>query len=211
MGLLVAAISVVTLHWLRLADIGVPEFLLGIRTDVRVDGLLVGCLAAVLWAYGLVPRRGLGIAATAGAAFMAYAFWKLPSDVANYRWLELVFSIATAVVILAATEGRWFGTLVLAVRPLRAIGRVSYGLYLWHLPVINLVFRHGPNNNEIAAMLLATGITAAGTLLSWYTVERPLLKVKARLQPHRRTPARSDPTTEVAAEPAAAPVDMVAR
>ena len=38
-----------------LADLGVTEFFLGIRTDVRVDGLIMGCLAAVLWAYGLVP------------------------------------------------------------------------------------------------------------------------------------------------------------
>jgi peptidoglycan/LPS O-acetylase OafA/YrhL len=59
------------------------------------------------------------------------------------------------------------------------VGRndLSYGLYLYHMPVINLLMFAGwfTAHGNLAA---AFAITACCALLSWYLVERPALKFK---------------------------------
>ena len=52
-----------------------------------------------------------------------------------YQGGFLVVAVASACIILATLDGRWVGTRMLGFRPLRALGRVSYGPHLWHVPV----------------------------------------------------------------------------
>jgi peptidoglycan/LPS O-acetylase OafA/YrhL len=60
--------------------------------------------------------------------------------------------------------------------PLVWIGRISYGLYLYHMPVIVLLRPTGP-----AMALAAAGLTVASALLSFLVIERPCLRLKDRL------------------------------
>ncbi len=55
----------------------------------------------------------------------------------------------------------------------RGLGRVSYGVYLWHWPAVTLLT---PDRVPNPAALLGArlGFTAVGTGLSWVLVERPL-------------------------------------
>ena len=94
---------------------------------------------------------------------------------------------ATAVLIL--------GLLGAAPRPFRqllespalvAVGRISYGLYLWHFPVIVELQRHAFFGAKSTAlrMVLLLGLAFGLTLLSYYGIERPLVRLKpARLRP----------------------------
>ena len=50
-------------------------FFTPMRTDARVDTLLAGCIAAILWSFGFVPRRGLpGWVATVATLALGW-FW----------------------------------------------------------------------------------------------------------------------------------------
>ena len=60
----------------------------------------------------------------------------------------------------------------LMFRPLVATGRISYGLYLWHVPVGVWIVNHG-----IGSPLLALLLTFLAATLSWRCVESPLMSM----------------------------------
>jgi peptidoglycan/LPS O-acetylase OafA/YrhL len=76
---------------------------------------------------------------------------------------------------------------------LTQIGKVSYGLYLWHMTGIAVLT---PLTRSVGAGLipLALLVSLVPTLLSWYVIERPLLSLK-RYAPMRATeqPIARDP------------------
>jgi peptidoglycan/LPS O-acetylase OafA/YrhL len=85
--------------------------------------------------------------------------------------LASVFGSA-GLIILALSSGRSF----LEHRGPIFLGRISYSLYLVHVPIIlalaNSLFGKIP---LVALYLIIMGAVLAGTLLFWYVVERPSL------------------------------------
>jgi peptidoglycan/LPS O-acetylase OafA/YrhL len=72
----------------------------------------------------------------------------------------------------------------LSLRPLRWLGEISYGMYLWHLWVLLELYRierrpelTGPLVSTYAEVLAITMVIAS---ISWYGLERPLLAATAR-------------------------------
>jgi peptidoglycan/LPS O-acetylase OafA/YrhL len=150
-------------------------------TDTRAQSLLVGALLAV----ATRARYPIGrVWAYAGAlAFAACALWWVTGDdhaAWLYRGGTVVYALLTATVIAAAL-------LPSAVRrglslpALVAIGKISYGLYLWHWPV--LVFttprRVGgwlgvERVDGLALTLVRIALTAALAAVSYHLVEMPI-------------------------------------
>ncbi|NML46779.1 acyltransferase [Ramlibacter sp. G-1-2-2] len=108
------------------------------RTDTRLSGLLLGaCLAAAL----RDPRWRLAL-----RRWLPWALWlPLPALllIAHFHWGDLwvltwgmgLVELATAAVIFGARD-RSSQLAKMLSRPLLAwVGRISYGLYLWHYPV----------------------------------------------------------------------------
>jgi peptidoglycan/LPS O-acetylase OafA/YrhL len=75
---------------------------------------------------------------------------------------------------------------------LRWLGEISYGIYLWHLPLLLWLYREGVHfPPALLAATLAWTIVCASA--SYYLVERPLLRFKdrgPRLRPPQRTGER---------------------
>ena len=134
-------------------------------------------------------RRLFALAGAVGAPLaLAYVVWvarvhpggdSLANDRRYLEWGSLTFALAAAVIVLGATRGaeQWFPRL-LALPPLVAIGKVSYGLYLWHFPVILAVDDQLPDASTLARGAAVISLTAATTLASWFLVERPFLALK---------------------------------
>ena len=82
---------------------------------------------------------------------------------------------------------------LLRLRPLRYLGEISYGLYLYHLPImliaVDVATGLGFSGDIYAVRLLAVlaSIPVAG--LSWRYYERPLLELKRRYSYSRGTDA----------------------
>jgi peptidoglycan/LPS O-acetylase OafA/YrhL len=150
-------------------------------TDTRAQSLLVGAALALLLVLHGPLRSKLARRALAGAAIVAAAgtlwTWSATNDVATelYQGGFLVRAIAVAVVIAAVVQpGTWPMKRALAWAPLRWIGMISYGLYLFHWPIYlwltgSRTGLHGP-----ALLAVRVTVTFAAAIASYYLVERPV-------------------------------------
>jgi peptidoglycan/LPS O-acetylase OafA/YrhL len=154
-----------------------------VRTDTRADSLLIGALAAVVWQQGgTATWPHLPRAATIAAVLAAGIVMVSRSGQA---WLYLggytLLAALVAVVVLALVDTDWAGRRLFELPSLQLLGRVSYGLYLWHLLAFLGVGRWvDPSVPAVPRLLLAVGLAAMATALSWRFVERPALRLKRR-------------------------------
>ena len=150
-------------------------------TDTRAQSLLIGAALALLLQHrrvGTNPagRRFLHATALAAALLLLVAWARTPDDATwLYRGGLTVMALLVAVVIASVTAetpgplGR-----LLSFRPVRWIGLISYGLYLWHWPVYVMLSagRTGLNGPALLAVRLAC--TVAVATASYYLVELPI-------------------------------------
>jgi peptidoglycan/LPS O-acetylase OafA/YrhL len=150
-------------------------------TDTRIDTLLIGALLAHLWVRGRVPKRGLIVGATLFVVVLAVCTRRCRLMSPNlFRGGFTAIAVGVAVVLAAILETSWFGTRVLNARPLRAIGRGSYGIYVWHLLVFRIVKRNTTGWPFSERLLTALAATALVAYASWTAIERPVIRWKNR-------------------------------
>jgi len=71
----------------------------------------------------------------------------------------------------------------LASRPMRAIGRVSYGLYVYHPAIIGLVAAHLAGSGLWLRGVVFAALSYGAAVVSFYGVEKRLTDLKQRLAP----------------------------
>jgi len=137
--------------------------------DTRADAILVGC--ALVFAITEVSRRHLRAAAAIGAVVLVIAC--SASSATVFIWsLPPVVVASTTLVAWAVLDSPRF----LTWRPLVAIGKISYGLYLWNLPIALSLHSWSAPLWARAVVLLVANFAMA--VLSWYIVERPFNRMK---------------------------------
>jgi peptidoglycan/LPS O-acetylase OafA/YrhL len=160
--------------------------------DTRFDELLVGCIVGVLASWRLLatsrrPQRILGAGAAVGAAILAVLLWRVGWKEPVMMQGGLTVAAGSAGVLIADIVARPSGWLARALgrEPLVGIGRISYGLYLWHLPIVYgcgaLAVDGTPPDYPRAA--LAIGFTFLVAVASFRWVEQPMLRLKRRFTP----------------------------
>ncbi|MDP1818526.1 MAG: acyltransferase [Acidimicrobiales bacterium] len=188
-GVLVAAIVAICLHRAILWEGGGDWLFLYIRTDTRLDTLLVGALLAVAWApTARLPARLAVPLGWLGAGVLAViVLVGRPREGFVYLVGFPLFALASAAVVLAIVDTDRGVARLLAAAPLRAVGRVSYGLYLWHPLAFLIIHRWAPDGTPVPVRVaVGLALAAATTALSYRLVERPALELKARIRPGRR-------------------------
>ena len=132
--------------------------------------LLPGWQNCMLWL-----ALGTGLLWLAGALFLPRGnYWAHPGMVIFWRTvLAMGFAAALAALITCPLRG---GGLL---RPIRYLGQISYGIYLWHFPVLlMLVTQPGMRGGRLFVTLLVGSVLLAS--LSWHLMEKHWVKTPPR-------------------------------
>jgi hypothetical protein len=156
-------------------------------TDTRAQSLLVGALLAIALVKGIDVREWAArhvvpaVALVAGTGILLAWAFAADSSAWIYTGGFLLLSTGLAAVILAAVQPE--GNLIrtgLSWEPLRRLGLISYGIYLWHWPIFvvlrpDLIEREtGLRPTGLALLALRLGLTLAVATASYLLVERPI-------------------------------------
>src|SRR5512143_2088406 len=148
-----------------------------------VEGRPLGTAPTPPSPLGRWPRRGLSMAGLLAAGLLIWLGSRVDGRSAwIYRGGFLLVAVAVAVVITAivllphAALARG-----LAVFPLVALGHISYGVYLWHWPVIVLLDHHrtGLAGWPLTAVRLAVILTIS--TVSYHLLELPIRQRRWRI------------------------------
>jgi peptidoglycan/LPS O-acetylase OafA/YrhL len=152
-------------------------------TDTHASALLIG--AALALAYPLASLASLPAAQTkrldaAGVAGLAVLAWAIGhfsgNDPAVYP-VGLILAALAAACLVAAAAGTGVIAVITSLPPLRWVGVRSYGMYLWHWPVIALAAAlAGSGPTSAWAWVIETGVTIALAAASWRFIETPILQ-----------------------------------
>ena len=100
------------------------------------------------------------------------SFWNYPLMVTMWRSL---LALAFALILLLTISIKFTGIPRKLLSPFFYLGTISYGIYLWHLPVLLSLKRLTWISPSIA-LALGVGLTCVFASVSWHFFEQPLIK-----------------------------------
>jgi peptidoglycan/LPS O-acetylase OafA/YrhL len=176
---LLAAIAAIAAHRLELSLAGARSLRLLLAPDTTFDLILTGCALGVAWNANILPRlldseRFRKVLTPAAVYVILFALVATPwRSRALYDGLLVAVELSAAVVLLTAISdpASWIAR-ALSRRWLVYVGRISYGLYVWHL----IVMWGTPYVPGFVGVALSFGVAA----LSYRYLELPFLRRRRR-------------------------------
>ena len=188
-GVLIAWSSRALAFW-GTRDLGNPSatFVYATQVPAMLDEFAIGICIARFHVDGMVARwtarlSALPLLVTACVFVVALYFvwdrywasadyWASGAMVVFWRTgLALTFG---ALVLLAALLPDL--TRLLPLRPLNYLGEISYGIYLWHLPVLLTLRNHGVAATPAILLVLTLAAVIALSAVTWRFVEQPIIR-----------------------------------
>ena len=179
----VLIIILLSIHRIVLALNEVDVLRLYYSTDTHSTGLLTGCLFAILidkyensrfFTRILMYKKPI--------LFTAFSFYIISTLLADshshslYIWFFPALELISAILICSLYLDRGNTSFLLSNKALIALGKISYGLYLWHWIVFRILEQHftfGPYL-PLAGMVVSVFIAS----LSYSLIEMPFLRFK---------------------------------
>ena len=150
------------------------------RFDTRASGLLAGSLLAALmldrpsWLQGLQVRLHHAMWLPLAIPLLMALEWDNQSVMV---WGIAVVECAALVLLIAVQQRNGLVYEMLSAPALVRLGRLSYGVYLWHYPVVRYL---RADYGWPVVVLLGLAISLALSALSFYTLERWALRWRDR-------------------------------
>jgi peptidoglycan/LPS O-acetylase OafA/YrhL len=185
LGVTLAGLGVVSTLWMAtLFDPAVDTARVYYGTDTRVAEFLVGAVAGLVWRRwrldvparpsGLAGQRALQVGAVL-AALVLLAAWS-QAEVSTsllYRGGFAVHAVLVSVVLLAAVRPGPVRS-AMAFEPLRRLGLISYGVYLYHWPIFLWLTSGRTGLDGVALFAVRVAVTLAVSIASFVLIERPI-------------------------------------
>jgi peptidoglycan/LPS O-acetylase OafA/YrhL len=178
--LVLAAASALEMAWLYHPSLDSSRIYFG--TDTRAFELLGGAALAMVW-----PSRRLGRGVSAGArrlidiggvaglvTILVLMYGENQYSPFLYKGGFVLLSIATAVLVASLVHPAGRLSKILGAAPLVWIGARSYGIYLWHMPIIALTTPASDHSVNLGRAALQVAATLSIAALSWHFVEQPI-------------------------------------
>lgn len=155
-------------------------------TWTRVWEIAAGCLLAVFLPQILRIPRALGTwLMVGGVALIIAACFIIKGDTPFPGWIAILPVAGASSVIMGGSVAAdsWIDR-ILALRPMQWLGRYSYGMYLWHWPMLQIgpgvIGRPLTTPEKLLVLVMATALAA----ITYHLVEDPLRNIaflKSRL------------------------------
>jgi peptidoglycan/LPS O-acetylase OafA/YrhL len=179
--LVVVAAGLIAASWLERALFSIHNDAFAyFRSDARAGTLVLGVLLGVVLA---TPRGRMILGRVASAPIAAFALGVIVvatvitgRGLIAYGVVLPVVAIGTAIIIAHIVTGASLVTKGLALRPLRWIGRRSYGLYLYSFPIVYYVNSQRLRSGHAEEEAVRFGLAFAVAACSYRFVEAPILR-----------------------------------
>lgn len=151
-------------------------------TDTRALELLAGAALAMVWPsrqlradVPVQARRMIEGAGVVGLIGIGLMFWQV-AEFSPFLYRGGFTLLALASVLTVASLAHPASRLgpIVGCRPMRWIGERSYGIYLWHMPIIVLTTPEGAHGTDLLRAALQVAATFGIAELSWRYVEDPI-------------------------------------
>jgi len=150
--------------------------------DTRVHSIMIGCSLALWYLSGIENFRKDRLISIRSIIALAIIFYIMivGTSPAIRELSHLLLSVSTAALILSILNEEILITKFLGISTLCIIGRISYGIYLWHYPVFTIMHLNRMSDQRILIFGSAISITIA--LVSYLSVERYFLSLKLKFR-----------------------------
>jgi peptidoglycan/LPS O-acetylase OafA/YrhL len=152
-------------------------------TDTHASALLIGAAVALALPLATVASlpaaqvRRLDAAGVVGLVLLAWAAGHFSGNDRAVYPAGLILAAVGAAGLVIAAAGTGVIAAMTSLLPLRWVGIRSYGIYLWHWPVIALAGAiTGPGPTPAWLWLIEAGVTIGLACASWQFVETPILR-----------------------------------
>lgn len=150
-----------------------------VGTFERADSLLIGCALAVAVRSGVRIPPSVSVVALAVYGWIVSPLWHPQSVEQTIGYTVEALTCALLVAGLDSTDSPV--RRVLSARPLVTIGLLSYGVYLWHIPVLIVMPMAAGWVRDLAVVAASFSLAA----VSYWALEQPLRRWAHRIDGHR--------------------------
>ena len=168
--------------WGPVASHSAPSFL-----PYFACGMLVALLVESRRARGTPPlgRRGsAGLVAGAVVLLAANGWWHATfahDSLAMAVFADSAAALAFAAIIGSLVLGTGAGVAWMGRRPVAWMGQITYGFYLWHIPLLVCARGLGVGPGGVLTGLMVLPVAIAFGAASWYWIEQPFMRRASRL------------------------------
>lgn len=148
-------------------------------TDTRAQALLIGTGLAVVFharSFSSIHQRWFDVAGLTGLVGCLAMFWRVGAgDTWMYRGgFTLIAACAALLIAGAARPTPGVTRSLLSMSPLPELGRISYGVYLWHWPIFVYLNEQRTDLSGSSLLILRSAVTLLLAIASYELVERPI-------------------------------------